>query len=465
VVLEPLVRFCRAPGRDATKAAFAMRRPIVATPLAPPHPVRAAPVVHVGGSSRRIRDVAVLIATCNGLEHLEECLSALREQEDPGVSWRIIVHDNGSTDGTERWIRTRHPEVRLIRSAANIGFSPANNRMAELSGADAVAFLNDDTRPRPGWLRALVEALDGAPPDVAAVAGLIVDWSGSRLDFGQGILVFDGHAFQLDYHRPLTRARIPASGAELPFACGANCLIRRAVFTAVGGFDDDFFAYMEDVDLGRRLWLTGHRILSAPDAVVAHRSGGTGTRLPDALRGSLIERNAFLTAYKNYERGLLEELLPSILLTMLTRAHRLLADGGFRGATDERRFAPQRLNGSGTWERAVASLRPWARRLERVSRGVLPGPHAHVDLADPRLGAHYRALGLLLPGLEDAQRKRRAVQALRTRSDREYFERFPLHVVPTYPGDDDLFASPAFESWLPSDLTLIRLPLSEVGEL
>jgi GT2 family glycosyltransferase len=100
-----------------------------------------------------------------------------------------------------------------------------------------VALLNNDTRPREGWLAALVEALAGAPGDVAAVSGQIVDWTGERLDFGRGLMTFDGHAFQLDFRRPLGRARLPADGDELLFPCGGNLLVKKRSFLDAGGFD------------------------------------------------------------------------------------------------------------------------------------------------------------------------------------------------------------------------------------
>ena len=109
---------------------------------------------------------------------------------------------------------------------------------------------------------------------------------------------------------------MPAAGEELPFACGGNLLIRRASFLAAGGFDETYFAYLEDVDLGWRLWSGGERIVFAPEAVVHHRSSATSDLLGLYNRGFLFERNAFLTAYKNYEPGLWERILPAVMLTL-----------------------------------------------------------------------------------------------------------------------------------------------------
>ena len=206
--------------------------------------------------------VSVCILSWNGRRHLETCLPALRAQRDPGVPWEVLVLDNGSDDGTVAWVRREHPWVRLVESPVNTGFCGGNNRLVAAAEGDAVALLNNDTRPREGWLAALVEALAGAPDDVAAVSGRILDWTGERLDFARGVMTFDGHAFQLDFGRPLERARVPADGDELLFPCGGNLLVKKRSFLDAGGFDEDYFAYLEDVDLGWRLWSGGERVCS-----------------------------------------------------------------------------------------------------------------------------------------------------------------------------------------------------------
>jgi GT2 family glycosyltransferase len=158
-------------------------------------------------SSRHpVRKVSVCVLSWNGRRHLETCLPALRVQTSPGVDWEVLVLDNGSKDGTADWVRAEHPWVRLYESTVNTGFCAGNNYLASRSEGDAVVFLNNDTRPEKGWLKALVAALEEAPDDVAAVSGRIVDWDGQHLDFARGVMTFDGHAFQLDHGRPVNAA-------------------------------------------------------------------------------------------------------------------------------------------------------------------------------------------------------------------------------------------------------------------
>lgn len=461
-----------------------------------------------------IERVSVAILSWNGREHLETCLAALERQADPGLPWEVLVLDNGSSDGTAGWMRGRYggdARFRLIESPVNLGFCAGNNRLVEEAEGDAVALLNNDTRPVEGWLAALVEALRSAPEDVAAISGKIVDWEGKRLDFGRGVMTFDGHAFQLDFRRPLARARVPAAGEELPFACGGNLLIRKSSYLAAGGFDPAYFAYLEDVDLGWRLWSGGERILFAPEATVHHRSSATSDLLGSFNRGFLFERNAFLTAYKNYEAGWWEKVMPAVQLTLLARTENLLL-GNNPGAetlgldpyagliADTEGPDAGRAGGGGaalpalpvavpvpiehaplSWSHVTERLRTLGLR-ESISRGfrrVLglapfapsPSPAASSTedgsprITDERTVAQFRAVHHLLTHLDQAAASRARIQARRRRPDREIFERFPVYLVPTYPGDARLFAGEGFASWLPGDLPLRRAELAEIMEI
>jgi GT2 family glycosyltransferase len=435
--------------------------------------------------------VTVAILSWNGRQHLETCLEALAVQQDPGVPWEILVLDNGSTDGTAAWMRERwgsDRRVRLIESPVNLGFCGGNNRLAREAAGDALALLNNDTRPEPGWLGSLVECLGSSPPDVAAVSGKIVDWKGERLDFGRGLMTFDGHAFQLDFRRPLKTARVPAAGEELPFACGGNLLVRRASFLAAGGFDESYFAYLEDVDLGWRLWSGGERVVFAPGAVVHHRSSATSDLLGLYNRGFLFERNAFLTAYKNYEDGLWEKMLPAVMLTLLSRTQALLLANpgmetlridpyaGHIANTGPAPRPPQPLDElppATSWEGFKIRWRGYGPRdfLRRGLRklGIAPSPPAATPdgprLTDERTIAQFRALHWLTGHLDGGAATRASIQRRRKRSDREIFERFPAYLVPTYPGDRELFASPGFQAWLPEELPLRRAELGEIMEM
>ncbi len=435
--------------------------------------------------SRSVSKVSVCILSWNGREHLATCLPALAAQDPPGIETEVLVLDNGSDDGTAEWLRREHPWVRLVESPVNTGFCGGNNRLVAAAEGDAIAFLNNDTRPERGWLKALVACLAGAPEDVAAVSGRIVDWSGEHLDFGRGVMTFDGHAFQLDFRRPLGEARVPDDGEELFFPCGGNMLVRKASFEAAGGFDEDYFAYLEDVDLGWRLWAGGERIVAAGGAVVHHRSAATSDLLGLFNRGFLFERNAFLTAYKNYQEGLWERIMPAVLLTLTHRTQTLLVENNpgagtftldpYAGLIANTATAsageglpaappPAGPRTLGEKWRAYGTAELLQRAVAKARRELFGGwrHRAGTRITDERTVAQLRAVTYLLGHLDRAAERRAAVQARRRRSDAEIFQRFPPYLVATYPGDDRLFDSKGFRRWLPEDLPLVRALLEEV---
>lgn len=436
-----------------------------------------------------LRKVSICILSWNGRRHLETCLPAIRTQEPPGVDWEVLVLDNGSKDGTAEWLRAEHSWVRLFESAVNTGFCAGNNFLAGRAEGDAVVFLNNDTRPAKGWLAALVAALREAPDDVAAVSGRILDWEGERLDFARGVMTFDGHAFQIDFGRLLKSARLVPDGGELFFPCGGNMIVKKHSFQRAGGFDEDYFAYLEDVDLGWRLWAGGERVLSAAKAVVHHRSAATSDLLGLYNRGFLFERNAFLTAYKNYDEEHWRRVMPAVLLTLVSRTQTILVQNNPATGTltvdpyaghiadtagrEDPRFRPPPGPRRGSFEwladrwRVLGFLGIWRRAFERTwgflrSAFVREEPPEHPLLTDPRTVAQLRAHQWILGHLDRAADRRAAVQKRRKRPDAEIFRRFPLYLVPTYPGDEGLFASEGFRAWLPEDLPLECHGLSEV---
>ncbi len=238
----------------------------------------------------------------------------------------ITVVDNGSTDHTAETVARRFPSVRIVRLPANRGFTGGIAAGLADSTATNVIFLNNDTIVEPGWLEALTGAMTQAPPDVIAVSGRIVDMTGDRADFVGGVITFDGHGFQPGYHKPLSEIEEPTTGDEILFACGGNMIVRREEFVSLGGFDDDYFAYFEDIDFGWRSRLSGHRILYSREAAARHRSAATSNRLGNYERGVLFEKNATMTVLKNLDEENFREMSGSIFLTLLHREHRYIVD-------------------------------------------------------------------------------------------------------------------------------------------
>ncbi|MGH9442213.1 MAG: glycosyltransferase family 2 protein [Thermoanaerobaculia bacterium] len=355
----------------------------------------------------------------------------------------VVLIDNASREGVPAETARRFPGVRVLTQSRNMGFAEACRVGAESAAAPHVVFLNDDAVPEDGWLSSLLAAAARKPGDVAVIAGRLTDPSGLRNDFSDGFVTFDGHAFS-----DLVGAPVSAGGAgeERFFACGGNMLADRSEFLDAGGFDGDYFAYLEDVDFGWRQWIFGKRILFEPAASARHEGGATGQALGVFKRGFLIERNAFATAYKNFESDHLRDALPALLAVFLARVAAMVSrDPGASDLSRDPYAEP-------------AGRRKWASLLSRVF-GIRA--RESVLLGDPLAIAQLRALRWIFAHRDALQEKREWVQARRRRGDREIFSKFPAALVPTYPGDDVL-ASKFFQEIQPRILALRARNLSDI---
>jgi hypothetical protein len=375
------------------------------------------------------------------------CLAAVAPQLAEVHGSAVTVVDNGSTDGSIAAVTATHPDARFIPLGTNRGFTGGLAAALATSRARNVIFLNNDAVPEPGWLAALTRAIDQAPADVVSVGGRIISLDGTQIDFIGGAMTFDGHAFQEGFRMPIGSRAEPEAGAEIFFACGGNMISRREAFLELGGFDDDYFAYLEDVDFGWRTWLAGGRALFEPRATVRHASSATSNRLGDFERGVLFERNALQTAIKNFEK--LQEGASSILFTYLHRLHHY--------ATTRNPNAQELTRELGTPSTIPPRERGLRGRVKRKVRGT--PPLAAID--DPLTAMQFRAFDWILRNEAKLTEKRARVQAMRKRSDREIFERFPLLVVPTYPGDDALMSTQLFRI-LRGGLPSVERTLSDI---
>jgi GT2 family glycosyltransferase len=270
--------------------------------------------------------VSVLILNYNGSEHLRSCLPTVAAQVYPRDRLSVEVIDNGSSDGSVDLVRSQFPGLAVHALGRNLGFAPAYDEVARKSNADFLVFLNNDTRVETTWLHHLVDAAERH--QAHCVASRILDWDGQHIDFVGGLTTFIGHTWQRFYGEPIAEHDLPE--VPLLFACGGSMLISREAYIDAGGFDRDFFAYFEDVDLGWRLSLLGYRTVLAPRAVTYHRLHGTAGRFAFAQRLRLYERNALAMIYKNYEDESLRRVLPTAVALSLLRG---LACSGLDPAT------------------------------------------------------------------------------------------------------------------------------------
>jgi GT2 family glycosyltransferase len=390
-------------------------------------------------------DVSIVVVHHRGSERLFETLAALETACRGRLIGEILVVDNASGLSIVELLR-RHPTIRRITASRNVGFAAGCRLGAEAARGRFLLFVNDDAVVEPEAPGLLSEALERSDPDVVAVAGRLTDSTGERNDFFDGFLTFDGHAFQSEVGRLLAALPDVFPGQERLFACGGLMVVRRGEFISSGGFDDDYFAYLEDVDFGWRQWIFGRRIVAEPRAIARHRGGATGAALGIYSRGYLFEKNAFATAYKNFDRDHFAAFMPSVLAAFLMRISEMLAT---------------RNPGAAELARDPYAEPPRTPSLLRRLFGISNGTGATVRLEDPLTVAHLKALLWIRRNQESLAAKRREVQSRRSRSDAEIFSKFPLRLVPTYPGDER-FDSDFFREFLARAPELVRTTLEEI---
>jgi N-acetylglucosaminyl-diphospho-decaprenol L-rhamnosyltransferase len=253
-------------------------------------------------------DLAVVIVNYNAGEYLASCVASVVGAAG-GLALDVLVVDNASHDGSARVAAARTPEVRLIENPTNIGLSAAWNQGAATVDAPWILFLNPDTEMQDGDLAAFVAA-GAARPSVAMLGPIIRNADGSVYESGRGfppIAQAVGHAFLGPFlpGNRFTRAYRQTSWdrsteREVDWVSGAAMLIRRSAFEQVGGFDESFWLYGEELDIGTRLRDAGWRVLATPALEILHVGGVSTGR---SRRRHVQHSQAIFRYYRKHRAG------------------------------------------------------------------------------------------------------------------------------------------------------------------
>lgn len=254
--------------------------------------------------------VSIVVVNHNGLQFLDDCFESLRELDYPRNRLEVIMVDNASTDGSPESVRGNHPWVRVIGIEKNLGFAGGANVGWRSGESEFVATLNNDTRVEPTWLRELVGAarsdsqvgmcaskmLFADRPDVINSTGICLDRAG---------IAWDRRGGEADTEEDGGPVCVfgPSAGAAL---------YRQDMLEEIGGFDEDFFMYLEDVDLAWRAQSAGWRCLYVPRSRVYHIYSATAGE-GSAFKNVLLGRNKMWTIIKNYPFPHLLLYLPLIV--------------------------------------------------------------------------------------------------------------------------------------------------------
>jgi len=250
--------------------------------------------------------VTVVVVNYEAGDRLARCFDRLAAQT--ADVFDVVLVDNGSADGSTAAAleRARPFDVEVVDPGGNVGFAAANNIAARRARGDFLALLNPDAYPEPDWLEQLLAVADRRP-DVDAFGSLQIDAADpARLDGAGDVMHASGVYYRGGFGAP--RASAPASG-EVFAPCAAAALWRRETFLRLGGFDEAYFCYGEDVDLAYRLRLVGGRCLQANEARVLHEGSGlTGRRSEFSVR--LGARNRIRGFIKNTPAPYFQLLAP-----------------------------------------------------------------------------------------------------------------------------------------------------------
>ncbi len=245
--------------------------------------------------------ITIAVLNYNGRELLDVVLPSVLALRGVQAA-RLIVVDDGSSDGSPEYVRTHWPAFEVLEIPQNVGVAAALNHAVAATETELLALLNNDIELEPDWLEELVDAL-GAHPRAASASGKLLRFHDrTRIDAAGDLMLWSGAVVNRG-HGMRDKGQFDSPQAVFA-ACAGAALYRREAFDAVGRFDESFFAYLEDVDWGVRAQLAGFESRYVPSAVGYHMGGAT-TSARKGFFGQLQRRNTLLLITKDFPAGAL----------------------------------------------------------------------------------------------------------------------------------------------------------------
>jgi GT2 family glycosyltransferase len=243
--------------------------------------------------------ISVVVLNWNGSRVIDQCLKSLYDQTY--LPSEIIVVDNASADGSVELVRERFPNVKLVVNERNLGFGGGNNVGIQASRGTYVMMLNNDTRLDPKCIEELKRSIEKDKRYGACASKILLEYEENLIDAAGIVVCPDGLSIG---RGRLERGDLYDEEAEVFFASDCACLYRREMLEDIGLYDEDFFAYADETDMGWRAQLAGWKCIYNPKAIVYHfHSASSGTYSP--LKAFLVERNRIWVAVKNFPPSLL----------------------------------------------------------------------------------------------------------------------------------------------------------------
>lgn len=258
----------------------------------------------------------VVIPNYNGMPYMETCLLAMRAQHVRPD--RVIVVDNGSTDGSAEYVEQHFPEVTLIRMGENTGFCGAVNAGIRASGDAAyVILLNNDTEAEPDFTGALVGAMEGDPAIFSAQAKMLKMDDPEKMDDAGDFYCALGWAFARGKGKSASRY---TARTNLFFSCAGAAIYRMRLLEETGLFDERHFAYLEDCDIGWRARILGYKNVFVPEARVKHVGSASSGSVYNLFKVRNTSRNSIYLIVKNMPALMVVINLPFLIPGFLVKA-------------------------------------------------------------------------------------------------------------------------------------------------
>ena len=354
-------------------------------------------------AERDLPRVSIVILNLNGKHHLKGCFESLAALDYPKDRLEVVLVDNGSDDGSVEEMRAKHAWVRLEVNERNVGFAEGCNQGTRLATRpEVLVFLNNDMRVAKPWLKELVAPI--VRKECAATTAKMYSWDGKLMNSAGGGMNFHGIGIQRGINvEPGPQFDVPV---KTLFACGGAMAMSADVYHDVGGFDAEFFAYYEDVDLGWRSWVQGHETRYVPTAVCWHHHSSTSKRLPAEMVRLLQTRNPLLACFKNYDDTNLRAVLAP-MLALHTRRTWMVS--GLHTRDEEFRIESATNPKSGFFQRMIEKAH------QKLDENVEVRRIAAADM----IGVND-----LIGRWDHWMARRHVVQSKRRRADAEIFELF-----------------------------------------
>ena len=238
-------------------------------------------------------DLTVIIPNFNGKHFLKECLESLKYQNS---SFEVIIIDNASTDGGADYILHNYPQFNLIVNKENLGFSVAVNQGIKASNTEYVFLMNNDVVLEPDCISKLLECIQKDEKVFAAASKMVQYQDRTIIDDAGDEYTILGYTKKVGNGKSI---KLYGNGREIFSACAGASIYRRDVFNKIGYFDENFFAYMEDVDISYRARIYGYKCIYCPNAVVYHVGSATSGSQYNPFKIRLAARNNIYVPYKN----------------------------------------------------------------------------------------------------------------------------------------------------------------------